>query len=443
MSGNSFFQGLLSSVFERGVGLTRSTDKRSMEELIHALVSGRGEVSGTKIAHALFNKYEAMNDEEREEFFVYLNEHMDVNTEAIIEAAKRFSEDGSADNLRVLQKVSEPGRLELLRRLNSVPRGTERLVRMREDFLKVAKTVTKLTRTDVDFQHLFASWFNRGFLVLRPIDWTTPAHILEKVITYESVHEIQSWEDLRRRLLPEDRRCFAFFHPAMPDEPLIFVVVALTKSIPSSIQDVLAQNREELREDEADTAVFYSISNCQVGLQGVSFGNFLIKQVVGDLAHDLPNLKTFVTLSPVPGFMSWLKKAAISEPSSLAEEALGAIKSLTAPEDLSRIESLETNIVELAARYFLVEKREDGQPIDPVARFHLGNGASLRQINWMGDVSEKGLKQSAGLMVNYLYDLSDVEDNHEAYAQDRVVKAQKSIQVQAEKVSKNISIEQI
>ncbi|MEP3524242.1 MAG: malonyl-CoA decarboxylase [Hyphomicrobiales bacterium] len=443
MSGNSFFQGLLSSVFERGVGLTRSTDKRSMKELIHALVSGRGEVSGTKIAHALFNKYEVMSYEEREEFFVYLNEHLDVNTEAIIEAANRFSEDGSADNLRVLQKVSEPGRLELLRRLNGVPGGTGRLVRMREDFLKIAKTMTRLTRTDVDFQHLFTSWFNRGFLVLRPIDWTTPAHILEKVITYESVHEIQSWEDLRRRLLPEDRRCFAFFHPAMPDEPLIFVVVALTKSIPSSIQDVLAENREELREDEADTAVFYSISNCQAGLQGVSFGNFLIKQVVGDLAHDLPNLKTFVTLSPVPSFMNWLEKTALSEPDRPAEEALGAIKSLTEPEDLSRIESLKTNIVELAARYFLLEKREDGQPIDPVARFHLGNGASLRQINWMGDVSEKGLKQSAGLMVNYLYDLSDVEDNHEAYAQDRVVKAEKSIQVQAEKASKNISIEQV
>ena len=277
--------------------------------------------------------------------------------------------------------------------------------------------------------------------MLRPIDWTTPAHILEKVITYEAVHEIQNWDDLRRRLLPEDRRCFAFFHPAMPDEPLIFVEVALTKSIPSSIQDVLAESREELLEEEATTAVFYSISNCQAGLQGISFGNFLIKQVVSDLAHDMPNLKTFVTLSPVPSFMNWLEKTAAHETGGRAEEALGAIKSLTEPEDLSRIESLETSILELAARYFLIEKRTDGQPIDPVARFHLGNGASLQQINWMGDISQKGLTQSAGLMVNYLYDLSDVEENHEAYAQDREVKAQKTIQLQAEKAAKILSAE--
>lgn len=439
MNGNSFFQGLLSSVFERGVGLSRSTDKRSAKELIHALISGRGEASGTKISHALFNKYEAMSDEEQEDFFIYLNEHLDVNTQSIINAADRFAQDSSANNLRELQRVAEPGRLELFRRLNSAPGGTGRLVRMREDFLKIARKMTRLNRTDVDFEHLFSSWFNRGFLVLRPIDWTTPAHILEKVISYEAVHAIQSWDDLRRRLLPEDRRCFAFFHPVMPDEPLIFVEIALTKNIPSSIQDVLAENRDMLREEEATTAVFYSISNCQAGLQGVSFGNFLIKQVVSDLSHALPNLKTFVTLSPVPSFMKWLENTAADEPNGPAEEAFAAIRSLANPEDLSRIDRLEANIIELAARYFVLEKRADGQPVDPVARFHLGNGASLRQINWMGDVSQKGLKQSAGLMVNYLYDLSNVEENHEAYAQDRVVKAHKIIQGHAEKSAKNMT----
>lgn len=441
MSTNSFFQGLLSSVFERGISFSRSTDKRPVKELIHALMSERGEASGTKIAHALFNKYETMNAEEREAFFIYLNEHLDVDAKAIAEAAKRFTGDQSVENLRALQKAAEPGRLELLRRLNSAPGGTGRLVRMRDDFLQIMRTMSTLNRMDGDFEHLFASWFNRGFLVLRPIDWTTPAHILEKVIDYEAVHEIQSWDDLRRRLLPRDRRCFAFFHPAMPDEPLIFVEIALTKSIPSSIQSVLAENREPLREEEATTAVFYSISNCQRGLQGVSFGNFLIKQVANDLAHDLPNLKTFVTLSPVPGFMAWLEKVAGEKSNSRAEEAFKAIRSLSAPEDLARIEHLKANIIELAARYFLIEKRKDGQPIDAVARFHLGNGASLHQINWMGDASNKGLRQSAGLMVNYLYDLKEVEENHEAYAREREIKSQKAIRLLAEKALKDKAAE--
>jgi len=441
VSTNSFFQGLLSSVFERGISFSRSTDKRPVKELIHALMSERGEASGTKIAHALFNKYETMNAEEREAFFIYLNEHLDVDAKAIAEAAKRFTGDQSVENLRALQKAAEPGRLELLRRLNSAPGGTGRLVRMRDDFLQIMRTMSTLNRMDGDFEHLFASWFNRGFLVLRPIDWTTPAHILEKVIDYEAVHEIQSWDDLRRRLLPRDRRCFAFFHPAMPDEPLIFVEIALTKSIPSSIQSVLAENREPLREEEATTAVFYSISNCQRGLQGVSFGNFLIKQVANDLAHDLPNLKTFVTLSPVPGFMAWLEKVAGEKSNSRAEEAFKAIRSLSAPEDLARIEHLKANIIELAARYFLIEKRKDGQPIDAVARFHLGNGASLHQINWMGDASNKGLRQSAGLMVNYLYDLKEVEENHEAYAREREIKSQKAIRLLAEKALKDKAAE--
>lgn len=438
MSANSFFQGLLASVFERAIIPSRNAgDKRSATELVEALLSGRGEASGTKIAHTLFSKYEAMNAEAREDFFLYLNENLDVDAEAAAKAAARFVEDGSGDNLRALQRAAEPRRLELLRRLNSAPGGTGRLVRMREDLLKIGRSMERLNRMDTDFEHLFSSWFNRGFLVLRPIDWTTPAHILEKVIDYEAVHEIQSWEDLRRRLLPEDRRCFAFFHPAMPDEPLIFVEVALTNSIPSSIQDVLAENREPLSQYEATTAVFYSISNCQEGLRGVSFGNFLIKQVANDLAQALPNLKTFVTLSPIPGFMGWLEKTAAHEPDGAADEAFAAIRSLAKAQDLARISALEKTVVELAARYFMFEKRKDSQPLDPVARFHLGNGASLRQINWMGDVSDKGLRQSAGLMVNYLYDLNDVEANHEAYAQDREVKATKTLRALAEKALKD------
>ena len=433
MSGNSSIYGMLSSVFERAIVFSKSTDKRSILELCDALLSGRGEASGTKIAHALFNKYETLNIAEKQEFFLYLNENLDVSTEDVEAAAAEYAVNRSADALKNLRKLCEPRRLDLLRQLNSAPGGTERLVRMREDLLGRLNDVSRLKRTDVDFEYLFSSWFNRGFLVLRPIDWTTPAHILEKVISYEAVHEISSWDDLRRRLLPEDRRCYAFFHPAMPDEPLIFVEIALTNEIATSIQTVLAEGRNEIAAEEASAAVFYSISNCQKGLQGVSFGNFLIKQVASDLAHDLPNLKTFVTLSPVPTFTRWLSKSSEETPDGKAYEALGAVQSIEDDEGLERIVGLKDGLTELAAHYFINEKRPDGLPIDPVARFHLGNGASLLQINWAGDVSTKGLKQSAGLMVNYLYNLQDVEANHEAYAQDRIVVAHKSVKALADK----------
>lgn len=434
MNTNSFFSGLLSSVFERGITFSRDDDRRSITELCDALLSSRGEASGTKIAHALFDKYDRMNEDEKQELFLYLNESLDVSGAEAQKAAERYASEATAENLKSLREVAEPRRLELLRRLNSAPGGTERLVRMREDLLGMLPGLSRLKRTDMDFEYLFSSWFNRGFLVLRPIDWTTPAHILEKVISYEAVHEIQSWEDLRRRLLPEDRRCYAFFHPAMPDEPLIFVEIALTGAIPSSIQDVLAENREPILKQRATTAVFYSISNCQNGLKGVSFGSFLIKQVAGDLAHDLPNIKTFVTLSPIPGFMRWLGKMA--DKAEVPEGVYKALKVASTSDNLAQVSQFQGVISELLARYFMVEKRPDGQPIDPVARFHLGNGASLRQLNWMGDISSKGLEQSGGLMVNYLYDLSEVEANHEAYAQDRELIAHKSIRTLADKVSR-------
>lgn len=433
MSGNSSIYGMLSSVFERAIVFSKSNDKRAITELCDALLSGRGEASGTKIAHALFNKYETLSIEEKQEFFFYLNENLDVSIDDATAAATEYATNKSAEALKNLRKLCEPRRLDLLRQLNSAPGGTERLVRMREDLLSLLSDASRLKRTDADFEYLFSSWFNRGFLVLRPIDWTTPAHILEKVISYEAVHEISSWDDLRRRLLPEDRRCYAFFHPAMPDEPLIFVEIALTNEIARSIQNVLAEGRDEIAAEEASAAVFYSISNCQKGLQGVSFGNFLIKQVASDLAHDLPNLKTFVTLSPVPTFSRWLSKASKEVPDGKADEALGAVQSIEDGDGLERIVSLKDSLTELAAHYFLNEKRADGLPIDPVARFHLGNGASLLQLNWAGDVSTKGLKQSAGLMVNYLYNLQDVEANHETYAQDRVVVAHRSVKALADK----------
>jgi malonyl-CoA decarboxylase len=264
--------------------------------------------------------------------------------------------------------------------------------------------------------HLLASWFNRGFLVLRRIDWSMPAIVLEKIIRYEAVHEIHDWNDLRRRIDPIDRRCYGFFHPALADEPLIFVEVALTEALPAAIAPLLAEDRRPVALENARTAVFYSISNCQRGLAGISFGNFLIKQVVEELSRELPKLDAFVTLSPVPGFMQWLKKA---EDLPVPSEDRALFERLAEPgwqEDSALVEQLRRPIECCAAFYFLKAKRADGRPLDAVARFHLGNGARLERIHYLGDLSAKGLRDSAGLMVNYLYDLDEIEKNHEAFA---------------------------
>ena len=298
---------------------------------------------------------------------------------------------------------------------------------MRADLLGLLRDEPGLARIDADFRHLLGSWFNRGFLVMQPIDWNTPAAVLEKIIAYEAVHEIDSWEELRRRVGPEDRRCFAFFHPSMPNEPLVFVEVALTREVPGSIQEVLASERERVAADSAKTAVFYSISNCQVGLKGVSFGAFLIKQVAEDLAHDLPKLETFVTLSPVPGFAGWLAAEAGRDPDLPAAQALTALNRNDWDDDAKRQEAVKGQVLPLSAQYFLDMKRTDGLPPDPVARFHLGNGAQLLDIHWMGDKSEKGIAQSHGLMVNYLYDLDKIEENHEAYVSDGKIAASRKV----------------
>jgi malonyl-CoA decarboxylase len=288
--------------------------------------------------------------------------------------------------------AAEPPRQELARRLNQVPGATGQLVAMRADLLRLMRDDPGLGVVDLDLKHLFSSWFNRGFLVLRHVSWSSPADVLEKIIAYEAVHAIDSWDDLRRRLAPQDRRCFAFFHPAMPDEPLIFVEVALTRGIPGAIHDVLSEERAAIPATGADTAVFYSISNCQAGLAGISFGNSLIKQVVADLAQELPDLKTFVTLSPIPGLSRWLSQTGRALPEE--PQARRAI----------------------AAHYLLDARREDGTPVDPVARFHLGNGASVLAVHAGADLSPNGERQSGGVMVNYLYDLAQISQNHERFA---------------------------
>ncbi|MGM0584314.1 MAG: malonyl-CoA decarboxylase domain-containing protein, partial [Pseudomonadota bacterium] len=305
MDRSQFLGDLLATLFERRGFQFRPSGNVSMPELCRALLSERGEVSGLKLAKEVLARYRLLDDERRVAFFRMLAEDLDLDAEAVAQAARAYAQAPDRTALFRLSQAAEPPRQELLRRLNEAPGATVELVRMRVDLLRLARSSPDLDRVDLDFAHLFRSWFNRGFLVLRQVDWDSPARLLEKIIDYEAVHAIHSWNDLRRRLDPEDRRCFAFFHPAMPEEPLIFVEVALTRGVPGSIQELLSEQRASLDAAEADTAVFYSISNCQAGLRGISFGNSLIKQVVEVLGRELPHLKQFVTLSPIPGLARW------------------------------------------------------------------------------------------------------------------------------------------
>ena len=401
---------LLSTIFERRAARDDGAGSQPLPQMCRALLSGRGEVSGMKLATQVLGRYREADADERRAFFRFLATELDVDAEAVEAAARAYRDAPDTTRLEQLMQAGEPQRQELLRRLNQAPGGTADLVAMRVALMQAARDDADLTRVDLDFRHLFASWFNRGFLVLRRITWESPANILEKIIQYEAVHEIHSWSDLRLRLEPPDRRLFAFFHPAMPDDPLIFVEVALTHGIPGAIQPVLAQDRVPLRPDEADTAVFYSISNCQRGLRGISFGNSLIKQVVEVLSRDVPNLANYVTLSPIPGLVDWLRAEPGAAP--LLDDAAEP------PADLLR---------EVAAFYLLEAKGPDGQPRDPVARFHLGNGARVHDIHAGADLSPKGRAQSCGAMVNYLYEIDRLEQNHEAFASTGAVAASKPI----------------
>lgn len=405
----SFFGDMVAGLLERSPFRPGPATDQGLEPLCEALISGRGEVSGKRMAQEILSRYRALSPDDRLVFFRHLATRMALDVDVLITAAESYRADPSGGNYRRLAQAGEPRRQELLRRLNQAPGATLDLVRMRLDLLNLLPDHPELAALDVDFIHLFHSWFNRGFLVLRRIDWHTPANILEKIIQYEAVHAINDWDDLRRRLLPADRRCFAFFHPAMLEEPLIFVEVALCQGVPGSVQSLLAESREALPGPGADTAVFYSISNCQEGLRGISFGNSLIKQVVEDLNRDLPQLRSFVTLSPIPGLMHFLR-ARQDDPI--------APRIVTAAEtgDSAALTALQDPLRQLAAEYLVQAKRANGTPLDPVARFHLGNGALVEQLHAMADTSPNGLRQSAGAMVNYRYDLAKVEANHEAFA---------------------------
>jgi len=444
----SFFQDMLGSIAERGRHLLdrpaarpqsgRSGHKGSakhaetIENLSRALLSGQGEASGVALARQVLDLYAGLPMAERIEFFRLLARDFGPDQQHLRAAWNDYDKTPTPQNLQRLLRAVEPPRQELFRRLNLAPGGTSALVAMRQDLLEHGGNDADLVSVDDDLVHLLYSWFNRGFLMMQRITWSTPADILERIIRYEAVHMIQGWDDLRRRVQPPDRRCYAFFHPSLVDEPLIFVEVALTKHIPSSIQEVLAEDRKVLAAEQATTAVFYSISNCQPGLRGISFGNFLIKQVVEDLSRDLPSLKTFVTLSPAPGFGRWLKRVA-DDPAKAGLEGLdtASLAHLEKPDwqrDAAVAEQRPPLLMALAAAEYLRAKKKDGQPLDPVARFHLGNGARLERLNWLGDTSTKGVREAAGLMVNYLYDLNTIEANHEAYANQGMVVASPAIQ---------------
>jgi malonyl-CoA decarboxylase len=420
--------GMLSNL----LGWVGRARRKDLGVLARALLSERGEASGVALATELLAAYETLDQWQRVTFLKSLAQQFGADRERLRRALERYLAEPSPRNEVALHAAAEPRRQELVRRLNLAPGGTGRLLAMRADLLRALDQDPELAIVDADFRHLFSSWFNPGFLVLKRIDWNTPALILEKIIRYEAVHEISSWDDLRRRIDPEDRRCFAFFHPALAGEPLIFVEAALTDGMPAAIAPLLAREREVVAARKATTAVFYSISNCQMGLRGVPLGNFLIKRVVEELKRELPNLRQFVTLSPVPDFMAWLQRRRQDGSASAwrAEDMplLAALDSGDWHRDPALARKLRPALTAAIAEYFLRARDAGGRVLDPVARFHLNNGARLERINWLADVSPKGLAQSAGFMVNYLYDLRQIEENHERFVKAGEVAASRAVQ---------------
>jgi malonyl-CoA decarboxylase len=436
----SFFGEMLQSIAERGRALIdRTRDRRGVAEqrsanlvqLCEDLLSSRGEASGVALAREILSRYGELKTGPRIAFFEALASRFGPDRARLSAAATAWMNASSDAAAAKLHRASEPRRLELFRRLNLAPGGTAALVRMRAQLIEAMDHRDDLAAIDDDFLHLFSSWFNRGFLVLRTIDWSTPANLLEKIIRYEAVHAIRDWNDLRARIDSPDRRCYAFFHPALIDEPLIFVEVALTRGIPAGIDPILSANRERIEPERATTATFYSISNCQRGLAGVSFGHFLIKQVVEEVGRQIPRLSTFVTLSPAPNFAEWLRRERATEASVvLSEEDRAALETLDRADwwrDEAAAETVREPLLRAAAWYYLRARTPHGTPLDSVARFHLGNGARLERLNFAADTSERALRQSHGLMVNYLYDLEHIERNHEAYVQQHAVVAASAV----------------
>ena len=411
----SFFQNIITSVMKGTRRLNRFRSKgfgklhNNINKAVDSVMSTSGEVSSLVFAEHLLNLIEDLDDNGLKKFLKDLLKNYDIDTKVLLKDVKNYSSNKNTENFEKIRISSEPGWIELFRRLNSSSNGTYRLVQLRERIRSLNDE--ELKTFDLRLLKLFKYWFNPSFLVLEKIDWETPANILEKIIEYEAVHEINSWDDLRARLAPIDRQCFAFFHPLIPNDPLIFVEVALTTGIPKSIQKIINLDRQEIEIEDANTAIFYSISNCHNGLLGISFGNFLIKQVASNLKRELPDLNQFMTLSPLPGFMKWMEEYS---PISF--------------ERCTDKNCSEDELTKNAIKYLTHSERDDGMPNDPVSRFHIGNGASLERINLNADTSEKVMTQSYGVMANYLYDLDVVEENHEIFFKNKVVPVSSEIE---------------
>jgi malonyl-CoA decarboxylase len=411
------------------------------------LLTERGEANSVVIAQRAIDFYRGLTPDAAREFFGVLATEFDPDPGEVLRLAERYAVSRSPDNLIELARAAEPPRQELLRRLNRAPQGTATIVAMRAQLLQRLRQDKSLSAVDSDFEHLLSSWFNPGFLRLEQVDWASPARLLEQIIQHEAVHAIDGWADLRRRLEP-DRRCFGFFHPALPEEPLIFVEVALLPEMPAAIAPLLDRKREAERDPKQfKVAAFYSISNCQPGLRGINLGNFLIKRVAEKLNDEFPKLKTFCTLSPIPSFVDWLTKVDAIEAPTLKPAAVAALNASVASlksrhgKDLASLlatpaaqpDKRSAGAADAAARdadadrlrglcafYLWNTHSADQTPSDPVARFHLNNGARLERINFAADLSRKAMRQSCGLMVNYLYDLDEIESNHERFVNGEV-----------------------
>jgi malonyl-CoA decarboxylase len=427
--------------------LTDGDAERVRGQMQECLDARGGEVSARTRAAALGETYLVLPPEGRARFLRLLATEFDIDRAAVASNCQRLAHArGDEEKRRIeraLRRALEPPRVKLLTQFNALRNGVKFLVDMRAELMQLARHDDVLAALDDDLRGLLASWFDEGFLEIRRITWESPAALLEKLMVYEAVHEIRGWSDLKNRL-EADRRCFAYFHPRMPDEPLIFVEVALVQGMADNVQSLLDEAAPVGDPETADTAIFYSISNCQRGLSGISFGDFLIKRVVDRLAAEMPQLTRYATLSPMPGFRAWLDQREAEEGTDLLtaneRRALEAIPNAPAQHTLMALlarpdwykdpaseQALKAPLLRLAARYLLNEKTARGRALDGVAHFHLSNGARVERINWLGDLSPKGLQQSAGLMINYLYRLQDIEDNHEAYTGEGRVTASQPV----------------
>ena len=412
---------IISSIADAGQKLfsmknIKKNDLESILSLCDDLISHKGAAFGITVARDVTELYQSLSSENKLLFFKKINDKYKPSFTKVNNAIENYTKSQNEKTLSDLFKVSEGKRRELFRRMNMAPNGTSIIVTLREDLLKILKYNKELSSLDNDLRHLFRAWFNPGFLKLVKITWDTKAAVLEKIIKYEKVHKIKDMNELKRRL-GEDRRFFSYFHPALEDEPIIFVQVALTNGLGKSIQELMKPSSSDKK--KLDTATFYSISNCQEGLSRVTLGNFLIKRVVYEIQEELPHIKNFGTLSPIPGFVDWFayqEEAKIKNIlGDLKDQEVTFLKSQDLKLGDNRIIKNKEALIKLVTHYIINEKNEKGLPVNDVSRFHLGNGAIVDDIIVNANISEMGFKRSYGVMVNYLYQLKNIEKNHEDY----------------------------